>query len=302
MTDDGAGERQRDNGGGAGLEVLETGPLALVEDLGRPGFGEYGVGPSGAADRGSLRRANRLVGNAEGEAAVEVTLGGLVFRARSDLILAVTGAPVPITVGGRAEPPNALIRVVCGQTVSLGFAEHGLRSYVAVRGGIDVPHVLGSRSSDVLADIGPPPVQAGTVLDVGPASIPLPDTGIAPVAPVSATDLSLRVIPGPRDDWFTPAAFDVLWSEPFTVEPDSNRIGLRLSGPELPRRIRHELPSEGVAVGSLQIPPSGRMTLFLADHPVTGGYPVIAVVASDDLDRAAQARPGQRMMFRPDPR
>lgn len=282
---------------GGGLEILATGPLTLIEDLGRPGLGGYGVGSSGAADRGALRLANRLVGNAEGAAALEVTLGGLVLRARRDLVLAVTGAPAPIEVEGRQEAHNSVIRVSCGQTVSLGIAGHGLRSYVAVRGGIDVPPVLGSRSSDVMAGIGPPPLEPGTVLGIGPPPATFPVIDMAPVAPVASGDVVLRVIPGPRDDWFTPAAFTALWSEPFAASSDSNRVGIRLTGPPLERCAHHELLSEGVAAGSLQVPPSGQVTLFLADHPVTGGYPVIAVVVSEDLDKAAQVRPGQRVWF-----
>lgn len=280
-----------------GLEVLRPGLLATIQDLGRPGFAAIGVGVSGAADRGSLRLANRLVGNAEGAAAIEATLGGLVVRARGDLVVAVTGAPCPIEVGGRGGAMNSLIRVPDGTDVVLGTPDSGLRSYLAVRGGIAVPPVLGSRSTDLLAGLGPDPLGARDVLPIGPAPQGFPPVALAPVAPPSTGEVQLHVVPGPRDDWFTEQARQTLLRAPFEVTSASNRIGLRLSGPVLPRRGRGELPSEGMVAGALQVPPSGRPTLFLADHPSTGGYPVIAVVIAAHVDLAAQARPGQRLRF-----
>ncbi|RCW45732.1 biotin-dependent carboxylase-like uncharacterized protein [Halopolyspora algeriensis] len=285
-----------------GLDVVEPGPLATIQDLGRPGLAEIGVGTSGAADRGSLRLANRLVGNDEGAAAVEVTLGGLVVRAREALTVAVTGAPCPITVNGRGAAPNTVLRLPAGAQLCLGRPDRGLRSYLAVRGGIAVEPVLGSRSTDVLAGLGPDPLTSGTLLPVGPAPAEFPTVETAPVAPPGAGEISLAVVTGPRDDWFTEQALATLLGEPYEVTPDSNRIGMRLSGPVPARRTDTELPSEGMVAGSVQVPPSGRPTLFLADHPSTGGYPVIAVVVSSDVDAAAQARPGQRIRFhRTDP-
>lgn len=280
-----------------GLTVLRPGALATIQDLGRHGFAAIGVGVSGAADRGSLRLANRLVGNAEGAAAIEATLGGLAVRARGDLVVAVTGAPCPIEVGGQGGAMNSMIRVPHGTTMALGTPERGLRSYLAVRGGVAVPPVLGSRSTDLLAGLGPDPLGPGRFLPVGPAPQGFPPVALAPVAAPSAGELRLRVVPGPREDWFTEHAMRTLLGESFEVTKDSNRIGLRLSGPALSRRKNGELPSEGMVLGALQVPPSGRPTLFLADHPSTGGYPVIAVVMAADVDIAAQARPGQRLRF-----
>ncbi|CAM00874.1 biotin-dependent carboxylase-like uncharacterized protein [Saccharopolyspora erythraea NRRL 2338] len=279
------------------LEVLETGPLATVQDLGRPGLADIGVGVSGAADRGSLRLANRLLGNAEGAAAIEVTFGGLAVRAGRELTIAVTGAPCPITVGGRGEGAHAVLRVAAGVEVRLGTPPCGLRSYLAVRGGISVEPVLGSRSTDVMAGLGPAPLRVGDTLPVGPAPAAFPVIELAPVAQ-PPEELMLEVVPGPRDDWFTDEALDVLLTSVYEVTTESNRVGMRLDGPALTRRRNEELPSEGMVAGALQVPPASRPTLFLADHPVTGGYPVIAVVTSADVDRAAQARPGQRVRFR----
>ncbi|MFC4004232.1 biotin-dependent carboxyltransferase family protein [Prauserella oleivorans] len=280
-----------------GLEVLATGPLSTIQDLGRPGLAGVGVGVSGAADRASLRLANRLVGNDEGAAAVEVTFGGFAARALRDLTVAVTGAPCPVTVDGRGAGTNAVLRVPAGAELRLGVPERGLRVYVAVRGGIAVEPVLGSRSTDVLAGVGPDPVAPGTVLPVGAPPRRFPVTEFAPVPPLPAGELVLRVVPGPRHDWFTADALRTLLHEPYTVTPESNRVGIRLDGPELARARDEELPSEGMVAGALQVPPSGKPTLFLADHPVTGGYPVIAVVVAADVDKAAQARPGMRLRF-----
>jgi biotin-dependent carboxylase-like uncharacterized protein len=279
------------------VEIVRTGPLAVIEDLGRPGFAGIGVGPSGAADRGSLRLGNRLVGNDEAAAAIEVTLGGLTLRARGDLVVAVTGATCPITVDSRGDAMNSLIRVPDGAELRLGTPDRGLRSYLAVRGGLSVAPVLGSRSTDLLSKLGPEPLRPGTLLPVGPAPAGFPPVAAAPVPQLSTEDVRLTTVPGPRDDWFTTEVLEILFSTPYVVRADSNRIGMRLSGPPLPRGITSELPSEGMVAGALQVPPSGQPTLFLADHPSTGGYPVIAVVIAAHVDLAAQARPGQRLRF-----
>ncbi|RRO16723.1 biotin-dependent carboxyltransferase [Saccharopolyspora rhizosphaerae] len=279
------------------LEVLTTGPLATVQDLGRPGHAGIGVGTSGAADVPSLKLANRLVGNDEGAAAIEVTFGGLALRATRDLTVALTGAPCPITVAGREGAPNSVLHVARGAELRLGVPAVGLRSYLAVRGGIDVEPVLGSRSTDVLSGLGPEALQPCAVLPVGPPPSRFPVVDLAPVAG-PPDDVVLRVRPGPRDDWFTADALKTLVSAPYEVTAESNRVGMRLDGPVLERSCTEELPSEGMVTGALQVPPVGTPTLFLADHPVTGGYPVIGVVVSADVRRAAQARPGQRVHFR----
>lgn len=279
------------------LEVLATGPLATVQDLGRWGLGALGVGHSGAADAPSLRLANRLVGNPEDAAALEVTLGGLEVVARGDLTVALTGAPCPITVDGRCHWANGGVRVPDGTRLRLGTPSSGLRSYLAVRGGIDVPEQLGSRSTDTLAALGPARLGPGDRLPVGAPRLPLPGVDHVAVASLSADDVRLRVVDGPRADWFSDAARDALVSAPYEVSADSDRVGLRLHGPVLDRVRTDELQSEGMVCGALQVPPSGQPTLFLPDHPVTGGYPVVAVVVRADLPLAAQVRPGQRITF-----
>jgi biotin-dependent carboxylase-like uncharacterized protein len=284
-----------------GLDVLQSGPLATGQDLGRPGLAALGVGVSGAADPVSLRLANRAVGNPGGAAAIEITLGGLRVRGRGGLFAAVTGAPVPLLVDGRPEASHAVFHIPDGAELRMGVPPAGLRSYLAVRGGIAVPPVLGSRATDTLAGLGPAPLAPGDLLPVGPPPREFPLLDVLPVRPPPAGDVELRAVPGPRADWFVPGALDALFTAPYTVTSDIDRVGMRLDGPGLARVRRGELPSEGTVTGALQVPPAGQPVLFLADHPLTGGYPVIAVVASADIGRAAQARPGQRLRFRPHP-
>ncbi len=277
------------------IVVERTGPLATVQDLGRPGLAHLGVGRSGAVDRPALRLANRLVGNAEDAAAVEVTLGGLVVRFEQAATVALTGAPCAVLVSGRRYAADAPVPVRAGDTVALGVPARGLRSYLAVRGGVAVAPVLGSRSTDVLSGVGPPALAPGTRLAVGTPNAPYADVDLAGIRPLRGAPL--RVWPGPRDDWFADDAMRLLTEADWEVTPVSDRVGIRLRGPVLARRRPGELPSEGMVEGALQVPPDGQPVLFLADHPVTGGYPVIAVVDPADLPLAAQARPGERLCF-----
>jgi biotin-dependent carboxylase-like uncharacterized protein len=273
------------------LAVLETGPLATIQDRGRAGQAALGVPRSGACDQRSYELANRLVGNLPGAAAIEVTFGGLVLRAEVDVVVALTGAPCP------GVPFNAPATLRAGEVLRLGPPRSGLRTYVAVRGGVDVPKVLGSRSTDLLSGLGPEPLKAGQTLAIGCEFGPMPGVDLAPVADPVAGEVVVRVTPGPRRDWFTDAGWASLIGQTYAVSSNSNRIGVRLEGTPLERTRVDELPSEGMALGALQIPPSGLPVLFLADHPVTGGYPVIGYVAAADLDTCAQLRPGQSLRF-----
>lgn len=280
------------------IVIERTGPLATVQDLGRPGWFDSGVGPAGAADRGALRLANRLVGNPEGFAGIEVLLGGLALRAQSSLLLAVTGAPAPATVDGTPVGHASVLHLAPGQVLRLGLARTGLRSYVGVRGGVAAPPVLGSRSYDTLSGLGPPPLRDGDIVPLGPPPSGWPNVAQAPQTELPPV-LQIRALLGPRDDWFTDPA--TLFTGHWTVSSDTDRVGARLDrtdGPPLRRISAAELPTEGMALGSVQVPPSGQPVVFLADHPITGGYPVVAVVVDADIDLMAQARPGQRLRFR----
>lgn len=276
------------------LEILRTGPLALIEDLGRSGQAHLGVSRSGAADRRSHTLANRLVANPDDRATIEVTFGGLSARVRGgDLDVAVTGADTDPTVNGVVFGTNSIQHARDGDVISLGAPHAGLRTYLGVRGGIDVAPVLGSRSHDVLSGLGPRPLRAGDVLTVGAHTTGYPELDQAPVAAIDDGGvLDLQVVPGPRDDWLDDP--DALVHSIWMVTDRSDRVGMRLEG----RPLRHrwpdrQLPSEGAMRGAIQVPPNGLPVILGPDHPVTGGYPVVGVVTDDDIDKLAQVRPGQ---------
>ena len=275
------------------LEVLRTGPLALVEDLGRPGLAHVGVTRSGAADRWSHRLANRLVANPDDRATVEVTFGGFTARVHGGNIdVAVTGADVDPSLSGIPFGINSIHRINDGEVLSLGAPHTGLRSYLAVRGGIAVDAVLGSRSYDVMSAIGPRPLQAGDILPVGPTAGDYPELDQAPVSAIAENLIELQVVPGPRDDWFTDP--DTLVHTDWVASDRSDRVGMRLEGRPLTHRWPdRQLPSEGATRGAIQVPPNGQPVILGPDHPVTGGYPVIGVVTDADADKVAQIRPGQ---------
>ena len=277
--------------------VVESPALrSLVQDLGRPGLGHLGVSASGAFDRSALRQLNLVLGNDPGAAALEVLGGGLVLRAETHLMVAVTGGAGPITVDGDPAAYGRAIPLHAGQRLALGRPATGLRAYVGVAGGFAAPPELGSRSTDTLAGLGHPPLQAGDRLDVGPPSHP-PD--LEDIPPIARTgELTLDVALGPRDDWFTSAAVRRLLEAPWQVSPASDRVGVRLTGPVLERSRTIELPSEPCLRGSIQVSSDGQPIVFGPDHPVTGGYPVIAVVLDRHTDRLAQAAPGQVVRFR----
>lgn len=282
------------------LEILAASPATFVEDLGRPGYAHVGVGYAGAADRASHRLANRLVGNPESDATIEVTFGGLRFRPDANVLVSVTGAPAPVTIDGRPADHASPLHVPAGATVELGTPASGLRSYVAVAGGIDVEPVLGSRSWDTMAKLGPEPLRAGVRLPVGSHPTDPAHVGHAPTLAPTDEVVEVRLIPGPRDAW---VEYEDLFKRPWATSPKSDRVGVRLEGKPVRRASGYEereLTSEGVVRGSVQVPAGGLPVVFLADHPVTGGYPVVGVVRSADLDLIAQCRPGQQVRFRHD--
>ncbi len=281
------------------LEVVSPGPLSLVQDLGRRGWARLGVGESGAFDQDALRLGNRLVGNREGAAAVETLGAGLALRATGSCVVAVTGAEGALTLAREGRVRLAVrrspVHLGAGDVLTVGTLERGVRSYVAVRGGLRVPATLGSVSRDTLAGLGPEPLSAGDLLAVGGAAVASPLVDHAPLRHAAGP---LRVLLGPRDDWFTSDAVRTLLSTTWTVSTAADRVGVRLDGPALPRRDRsRELPSEPVVTGALQVPLDGRPVLLGPDHPTTGGYPVVAVVVHADLGRVAQLAPGETVRF-----
>jgi biotin-dependent carboxylase-like uncharacterized protein len=275
------------------FEIRAVGPSVLVQDRGRPGWAHLGVPRSGALDLPAAELANRLVGNEPGAACLEVLLGGLVLATDEACWVAVTGAPSPVAVDGRPGELAAPVRMDAGSELRLGTPTSGLRTYVAVAGGIDVDPVLGSRATDILGRLGPPPVAEGMRLPVGPPT----GSPAAVDTPRPPAPGPLHVTTGPRADRVDGDVLDLLCRAAYAVSPSSDRIGMRLEGEPLPLADRGELPSEGMVLGAVQVPPDGHPVVFLADHPTTGGYPVVAVVDEADLWQCAQLRPGEPVRF-----
>jgi biotin-dependent carboxylase-like uncharacterized protein len=279
------------------IEIIAPGPLCTVQDRGRRGWAYLGVGHSGAADQPAYALANRLVGNAAGAPALECTFGQLRFGVEDACFVATAGAPCPIDVAGG--PPFAHqqpVALPAGAVVTLRAPTSGLRTYIAFRGGVVIKVEMGSSSTDILSGLGPPPLVAGQLLALGPDPGTEVPTEIAPLLAPSTDPIALW--PGPRRHWFGDDAARLLTSTEYEVQPDSNRVGVRLRGPALVRDVAGELLSEGLVEGAIQVPADGQLVVFLADHGTTGGYPVIAVVDPADLPRIAQARPGDRVSFR----
>lgn len=291
------------------LDVLAAPVPALFQDAGRFGQTGQGVSCSGALDQGALAAANRIVGNPANTACLEIAMGGFTFKASCSGVFALTGAPCPIEIqptqgkalAGTTYQPIAFQK---DDVVTIGYAKTGARSYLAIRGGFDVEPVLGSTATDTLAVVGPVPVKAGTRIVLKGSShlhtAVLLDEQPAFCHPAVGEEIILDVIMGPRTDWFTENGLDTFLNQSWTVTPQSNRVGVRLSGNvALERKDNRELPSEGTATGAIQVPHSGQPVLFLADHPLTGGYPVIATVAEYHLDLAGQLPVNARIRFRP---
>jgi biotin-dependent carboxylase-like uncharacterized protein len=248
---------------------------------------------SGWLDAPAALLANRLVGNEADAAVLETTVGGVALGASEAVTVAVTGAEADVLVDGHGAAWGEPLSLPAGAELRVGPARRGVRSYVAVSGGLDVAPVLGSRSSDTLSGLGPAPLSGDQVLPVGAGRRPRP----LDAPRLAFPDGVLRVLPGPRADWVEGGARRLLDGE-WTVAADSNRVALRLSGAPLARARRDELPSEGLVLGAVQVPADGQPLVFLADHPTTGGYPVVAVVHPEDLWQCAQLRPGERVRFR----
>ena len=275
------------------LTVTRAGVLTTVQDRGRTGLAHLGVPRAGPLDPPAAELANRLVGNGPDDALLEVTWGGLELTASTGRWVAVTGAAVPVRVDGAERGRDRAEWLAAGARLRLGTPTSGVRSYLAVAGGIDVAPVLGSRSTDTLAWVGPPRVEDGSELPVGaPSGPPAPLDTPRPRVPGA-----VRVAAGPRADWFADDALARLCAAAYVVSEASNRVGLRLDGPAPERARGGELPSEGMVLGAVQVPPSGQPVVLLADHPPTGGYPVLAVVHRDDLWQCGQLRPGEPVRF-----
>jgi antagonist of KipI len=283
------------------IQVREPGLFTTVQDLGREGYGPMGVSPSGAADAVSLRMGNRLVGNAEGAAGLEMTLLGGTFEfldgaelalAGSDFGASLDGKPVELWVGFQAKP---------GQTLKLGPTQTGARCYLCIRGGIELKAFLGSASTHILSGLGGHEGRAlrkGDVLTIGVAS------GSARKRRLSARALNemqprkvLRVTPGPQDDWFPEASRRVFYESAYRVAEETNRMGIRLQGASVVKAAEGELTSEGVSLGAVQVPDGGQPIVLFVEQQTTGGYPKIANVVSADFHSLGQLRPRDEVRF-----
>jgi biotin-dependent carboxylase-like uncharacterized protein len=295
------------------VRVRRAGALTTIQDCGRPGYAHLGVPRSGALDAPAHHLANRLAGNPPGAAVLETTLTGVTVIAECAVTAAVTGARTVVRVDGEPGPSGEAIELGPGQVLEVRAARSGVRSYLAFSGGLDAARVLGSASADLLSGLGPARLADGDLLRLGPLGPPdsgapgalngQPGCALGDLPAATAADdgaggpAELLIYPGPRHDWLASPGLAALQNGPWTVSPESNRVGLRLAGPALQRR-RGELASEGLVAGAIQALPDGNLVLFLADHPTTGGYPVIAVVDPACLPACAQARPGSRVTFR----
>lgn len=290
------------------FEVIAAPIPAVFQDLGRFGQTGQGVSASGALDRSSFNAANRIVGNPWNTPCLELTLGGFSFKSASRAVIGVTGADCAITVRSADSSfearPYTPISLEPGDVVSFANPARGMRSYLAVRGGFDVTPVLGSAATDTLAVVGPDAIVAGSILALKQMDRDLTSVSVDEVPafelPKAGDVVTLDVVYGPRTDWFTQKGLDTLTGQLWQVTPQSSRVGIRLSADvSLERKDNAELPSEGTANGAIQVPHSGQPVLFLADHPLTGGYPVIGAVAEHHLDLAGQIPINAKIQFRP---
>jgi antagonist of KipI len=268
------------------IRVIAPGMQTTVQDLGRFGYAQFGISASGAADPLALRAGNLLVGNAENAAALEMTLLGATFEFEGDAVIALTGSDFASGL-----PLWRAIEVHGGQIVRCGATRSGARCYLCVRGGIDVPEIMGSRSTHVMTGVGGRPLRAGDLLAVGDGAVRRPRTR-AMIPPESRRDETLRVTDGPQAEWFA----GELYAAAYTVSEESNRMGLRLRGPAIPSPPGHML-TEGVALGAVQVPPDGQPIVLFVEHQTTGGYPKPANVISADFRRLGQLRPRDEVRF-----
>lgn len=284
------------------IDILRPGALTTCQDAGRSGWAHLAVPRSGALDMPSWRLANQLAGNPGGACALETTLNGCTFRTHRDVTVVVGGAPCPVLVDDIPVAWGQPVKLSAGSVLDAGPTTAGVRSYIAISGGLYPKAELGSHSTCLLSGLGPAPLKKGDRIPLGPAPARPPlETHWPTPWPGMPDQLVLPLHLGPRHRWFTQKSLTALARETWEVTEHSNRVGVRLAGAKLQREITEELPSEGIIAGAVQVPPEGTPIVFLRDHPTTGGYPVIGVVGADALAAAAQARPGTPVRFTPLP-
>jgi antagonist of KipI len=265
---------------------VSPGLQTIVQDLGRFGWAHYGVSASGAADPLALRAGNLLVGNAENAAAIEMTLAGATFEFENAAVIALTGSDF-----GAGLPMWSAVEVPRGAMVRCGATRSGARCYLCVRGGIDVPKVMGSASTHVMTGVGGRALRAGDMLPAGDSAVRRPRNRVAE-PPRYERSVVLRATAGPQAEWFA----DELYRGAYTVSEESNRMGIRLRGAAMPSPPGHML-SEGVSLGTIQVPPDGHPIILFVEHQTSGGYPKPANVISADFWRLGQLRPRDEVRF-----
>lgn len=281
------------------ITVESAGLRTLVQDAGRPGLAHLGISACGAWDRAAHALANRLVGNEPDAAGLEILLGNVALRLHGGpALVAITGAEGPVRVDGRPVALHSPVLLQDQQVLQLGTPVRGLRSHLAVRGGLAGTPAFGSLSSDPTRGLGPAVLRTGDELVIGNrGQRTVTGTDLACALAAAGPELVLRAVWGPRDDWFTDAARASFTDQSWLVTDQTDRVGCRLDGRSLTRQVSGELASEGTRRGAVQVPASGLPVVFGPDHPTTGGYPVIAVVDGPDADLLSQAAPGQRLRF-----
>ncbi len=289
----------------SGLFVVEPGPQTTVQDLGRPGYMRYGIPPSGPMDREAFLLANRLVGNSESAAALECTLRGPRLEVRIETVVAVTGAEMAFAVNGQPAPAWQAVRVRPGDLLSFGLVAAGCRAYLAAAGGIDVPPALGSRATYLRGRLGGVEgraLQKGDLLPLGNPTVALDaleGRRVRPeLIPSYPQEVECRVILGPQDDRFTPEGIEAFLTGPYQVTPQADRMGYRLKGPRIAHRRGHDIISDGIPLGGIQVPGEGQPIVLLVDRQSTGGYTKIATVITPDIGRVGQTKPGHLIRFR----
>lgn len=288
-----------------GFAVLEGGALTTIQDLGRPGCLRYGIPPSGPVDLASFVLGNRLVGNPDSAAALECTLIGPRLEMRGASVIAVTGAEMPVTVNDGEIPRWAAVPVGAGDVIKLGPARRGVRAYVAFAGGVDVPLVLGSRATYLRGTLGG--FQGRQLKKGDPVNLCPPTSATGPprsrrvrpeVIPTWQDEVEVRVVLGPQADRFAPEGIDTFLSAPYAMTPQADRMGARLKGPAIAHTRGHDIISDGIPLGGIQVTGDGQPIILLVDRQSTGGYTKVATVCSFDVGRVGQAQPGQRLRFK----
>lgn len=282
------------------VKITMTGAFTTVQDAGRYGYQCYGIGPSGVMDEKAYADANYLVGNVNKEAVLETTLYGGEMEIREDTVLAVTGADMEPKRNGEPIPMNEPVRMKAGDTLSLGAVREGCRTYIAFAGGIDVPVVMGSRSTSIRYKLGGyegRALKAGDELPLGRGRSFEEVKGRKTEGRRFPSEICIRVIPGPQDDYFTEKGKATFYSAIYTVSEQSDRMGCRLDGPGIESREGTDIVSDAIPCGSVQVPADGRPIVLMADRQTTGGYAKVATVCAFDIPRLAQGKPGDRVRF-----